>query len=195
MVSPRTQTGSDIVARDFSDHPVMRPLAGGTAVFSAPVPLAAGPAAQTEGTSFTELVRSDASSWGESEPDVRPWLRDATSEPAGPLALAVALERGGGVAKEVALRPSRLVVLGDAAFVSNGARTLRANANGDIFLNALAWLAGLDALTAPRAPGNAVETGMDRGGWMRFGLFAAVGLPGCVLLLGSFVFLRRRRDA
>jgi len=195
VVSPRTQTGSDVVARDFRDHAVMRPLAGGTAVFASPVPLAAGAAAQTEGTSFTELVRSDDASWGESEPDVRPWLRDATSEPAGPLALAVALERGGGVAKDIALRPSRVVVVGDAAFVSNGARTLSANANGDIFLNALAWLAGLDALTAPRAPGNAVVTDMDRAGWMRFGLLSAVGLPACVLLLGSFVFLRRRRDS
>ena len=193
VVSPRTQTGVDVMARDFGDHPIMRPLAGGTALFAAPVPLAAGPAAQADGVTFTELVKSDAESWGESEPDVRPWTRDATSEPAGPLALAVALERGGGVAKEIALRPGRVVVVGDATFVLNGATARRGNANRDVFLNALAWLAGLDALSAPRAPGNTVATGLDRGGWVRFGAVSAAGLPFAVLLLGAGLYLRRRR--
>ena len=192
VVSLRTQTGADTVARDFGDHPVMRPLAGGTALFSAPIPLAASAAAQDDGATFTPLVRSDAESWGESEPEVRPWTRDATSEPAGPLALAVAVERG-GVAKEIALRPGRMVVVGDASFVLNGAIARHGNANRDIFLNALAWLAGLDALSAPRAPGNAVATGLDRRGWMRFGAASAVGLPFAVLLLGAVLFLRRRR--
>ena len=193
VVSPNTLAGSDVVARDYGDHAVTRPLAGSTTVFAAPVPLVAGAGARAEATTYTELVRSDAASWGESEPEVRPWTRDATSEPAGPLALAVALERGGGVAKEIALRPARLVVLGDPTFVSNGACRLRANANRDVFLNAVAWLAGLDALTASRTPGNAVVTDMDRAGWVRFGLVSACGLPLALLCLGFVLFLRRRR--
>ena len=193
VVSPRTLAGGDVVARDFGDHAITRPLSGSTAVFAAPVPLAASAAAQAEGTVFTELVRSDDASWGESEPDVRPWMRDATSEPAGPLALAVALERGGSVAKDVSLRPARVVVAGDPAFVSNGALRQRANANRDVFLNAVAWLAGLDALTAPRTPGNAVVTDMDRAGWVRFGAVSACGLPLALLLLGFVLFVRRRR--
>lgn len=193
VVSPRTMAGSDVVARDFGNHPITRPLAGCGVIFASAAPLAAGAAAQVDGTTFTELVRTDAEAWGESEPGTRPWTRDTTSEPGGPLALAVALERGGGVAKEIALRPARVVVVGDASFVSNGALALRAHANRDLFLNSVAWLAGIDAITASRLSGNAVATGMDRAGWTRFGVAAAFGLPLAVLLAGMVTFLRRRR--
>ena len=193
IVSPRTLTGADVVAHDFAEHVVMRPLAGGTAVFNDAVAFVPAPAARAEGIVYTELVRTDAAAWGESEPSVRPWVRDASSEPGGPFALAVALERGGDVAKEIALRPMRLVALGDAAFVSNGALALRGNANRDIFLNALAWLSGLDALTASRMPGNTVATGLDRAGWIRFGTVAVLGPVALVLLAGFAVFVYRRR--
>ena len=195
VVSPRTLTGSDVVARDFAEHAVTRPLVGSTVVFEAAVPLAASAPAQTEGTTYTGLVKTDDAAWGESEPAVRPWTRDATTEPGGPLDLVVALERGGGVSRDVALRPTRVVVLGDASFVSNGALSQRANANRDVFLNSLAWLAGLDALTAPRTPGNAVETGMDRARWVRFGLGSVVVVPFLVLLLGLVAAARRGRAA
>ena len=195
VISPRTLTGLDVVARDFAEHAITRPLVGSTLVFDGAVPLAATTAAQAEGTTFTELVKSDAAAWGESEPAVRPWTRDASTEPAGPLALAVALERGGDVSRDVALRPTRLVVFGDASFVANGALAQRANANRDVFLNALAWLAGLDALTAPRTPGNTVEAGMDRARWVRFGSVSVVGLPLAVLLLGLVAAWRKGRLA
>jgi hypothetical protein len=193
VISARTLSGTDVVARDFAEHAITRPLAGSTAVFEAPVPLSPSVAAKAEGTSFSELVRTDADAWGESEPATRPWTRDATVEPGGPLALAVALERGGGVARDVALRPTRVVVVGDASFVANGALSRRANANRDVFLNSVAWLAGLDALTAPRMPGGAVATGMDRALWMRFGFASALGLPLAVLLLGLLAAFRRGR--
>ncbi len=193
VISPRTFSGTDVVARDFAEHAITRPLAGSTVLFEAPVPLAPSAAAQAEGTSFTELVRTDEAAWGESEPATRPWTRDATTEPAGPLAIAVALERGAGVARDVALRPTRIVVVGDATFVANGALAQRANANRDVFLNSLAWLAGLDALTAPRTPGSTVATGMDRARWMRFGVAGAVVLPLVVLVLGLVAAFRRGR--
>ena len=85
-----------------------------------------------------------------------------------------------------------LVVVGDASFVSNGALALRGNANRDVFLNSLAWLSGLDALTASRAPGNVVTTGLDSSGWLRFGLLAASGPSVLVLLAGCLVFVYRR---
>ena len=67
--------------------------------------------------------------------------------------------------------------------------------DGDIFLNALAWLAGVDAMTAARAPGNMVAVGMDRAGWLRFGSAAAGGLPLAVFALWALAFLRRRERA
>jgi hypothetical protein len=107
--------------------------------------------------------------------------------------LAATLERGGGVAKDLAFRPTRIVVVGDATFALNGALARRANANRDFLLNAVAWLAGLDAFTESRTPGNVVATGMDRARWIRFGLLAATVPAACVLSFGLVAAFRRRR--
>lgn len=170
-VSPRTLTGADVVVTEFADHRITSPLEGCAVLFEDGTPLA-----PTEGhgdSTFTALARTDAAAWGESDVAARPWTFDPSLEPRGPLVLAAALERGGAAAKDLALRPARIVVIGDAAFVSNGPLATRANANRDFFLNALAWLAGLDTLTAVRTPGNVVVTGLDRTGWMRFGAWSA----------------------
>ena len=206
-VSPsRTFTGADVLVTDLGDHAVTRPLADCTLLFEGAAVLQpteavdanaadAAPATAVDRTGFTALARTDAESWGETEPAVRPWAFDPTAEPRGPLVLAAALERGGGVAKDLAFRPTRIVVVGDAAFALNGALKRRANANRDFLLNAVAWLAGLDAFTESRTPGNVVATGMDRARWIRFGLLAAGGPAACVLLLGLLVMFRRRRHA
>ena len=206
-VSPsRTFNGADVLVTDFGDHAVTRPLADCTLLFEGASVLQQTAAADTNAvetalaasvdrTGFTALARTDAESWGETEPAVRPWAFDPTAEPRGPLVLVAALERGGGVAKDLAFRPTRIVVVGDAAFALNGALKRRANANRDFLLNAVAWLAGLDAFTESRTPGNVVATGMDRARWIRFGLLAAGGPAACVLLLGLLVMFRRRRHA
>ena len=206
-VSPsRTFNGADVLVTDFGDHALTRPLADCTLLFEGASVLQPTAAADTNAvdaalavavdrTEFTALARTDAESWGESEPAVRPWSFDPTVEPRGPLVLAAALERGGGMAKDVVFRPTRIVVVGDATFALNGALARRANANRDFLLNAVAWLAGLDAFTESRMPGCVVATGMDRAGWIRFGLLAAAVPAACVLLLGLVAAFRRRRHA
>jgi hypothetical protein len=107
------------------------------------------------------------------------------------LTLAVALERGGSDAPDLVLRPTRIVVIGDGTFVSNGALATRGNANRDFFLNSMAWLAGLDTLNAARTPGNVVVTGLDRSGWLKFGALSGF----IILVFVAFVMLTsiRRR--
>ncbi|MGN0853691.1 MAG: DUF4350 domain-containing protein [Kiritimatiellia bacterium] len=200
VVSPRTLTGSDVIVSDFPEHKITAPLAGGKIIFAGAVPLERvalapggdGKAAEADRTGITVLAQTDAAAWGESDVSVRPWTFDPSAEVRGPLALAFALERGGGAAKDLAVRPTRIVVIGDASFVTNGALAQRANANRDFFLNALAWLAGLDALTAVRMPGDVVQTGLDRAGWVRFGLYAA-GVGPCLVVLCAWLGLWRRR--
>ena len=206
-VSPsRTFNGADVLVTDFGDHAVTRPLEGCTLLFEGASVLRPTAAADTNAvdaalaaavdrTEFTSLARTDAESWGESEPGTRPWAFDPTVEPRGPLVLAAALERGGGAAKDLEFRPTRIVAVGDATFALNGALARRANANRDFLLNAVAWLAGLDAFSDSRAPGSVVATGMDRAGWLRFGALAAAGPSAFVLLLGLAGVLRRRRRA
>ena len=205
-VSPSsTFNGADVLVTDLGGHAVTRPLEDCMLLFEGAVVLQPTAAADTNAvdaamatavdrTEFTALARTDAKSWGETEPAVRPWTFDPTTETKGPLVLAAALERGGGAAKDLAFRPTRIVVVGDATFALNGALARRANANRDFLLNAVAWLAGLDAFTESRTPGNVVATGMDRARWIRFGLLAACVPAACVLLLGFAVMLRRRRS-
>ena len=206
-VSPtRTFNGADVLVSDFGDHAVTRPLTGCTLLFeSASVlePTAsvgtnavnAAPAVAVDRTEFTALASTDSGSWGEADVSVRPWAFDPTAEPKGPLVLAVALERGGGAAKDLAFRPTRIVVIGDSSFAVNGALKRRANANRDFLLNAVAWLPGLDAFTESRTPDSVVSTGLDRAGWIRFGLYAALVPASAVLLLAFAAALRRRRLA
>ena len=139
---------------------------------------------------FTALARTDESAWGEADVSARPWTFDPTSEPRGPLTLAVALERGGVEAHDLVLRPTRLVVISDATFVANGALATRGNANRDFFLNSIAWLAGLDTLNAVRTPGNVVVTGLDRDGWLRFGNWTGVLIA---VFAGLMLLAARRR--
>jgi len=189
-VSPRTLGGADVVVTDFADHRITAPLKGCTAVFGEAAPLK-----QVQGrneTEFTALALTDDRAWGESDTTARPWTFDPVAEPKGPLVLAAALERGGQAAKDLVLRPTRLVVIGDASFVSNGALASRANANRDLFLNAVSWLAGLDAPTAVRTPGNVIATGLDRNGWIWFGGLSFLLIPLFVLLVILTALVRRR---
>ena len=108
------------------------------------------------------------------------------------LVLAAAVERGAGQRKDIALKPTRIVVVGDAAFAVDGALASRANANRDFFRNALAWLAGLDASTAPGTPPNVLVAGMDRDARIRFVWMAVAAWPVLLLLPTMFGWMRRR---
>ena len=191
-VSPRTLDGANLVATDFGEHDITRPLRGTAVVFNGPVPLAPIDAPGGEKTQFTPLVSTDASAWGESDIVRRPWTLDAAVEPAGPLVVAAAIEHGAGQRKDIALKPTRIVVIGDAAFAVDGALVSRANANRDLFRNSLAWLAGLDAVTASARAADVLATGLDRSSSVRFILYASFALPFTLFVLGSVLVLRRR---
>ncbi len=194
VVSPRTLDGSNLVATDFGEHDITRPLRGTAVVFQGAVPLEAVDIGG-EKTQFTPLVRTDASAWGESDVVHRPWTLDAALEPSGPLVVAAAIEQGAGQRKDIALKPTRIVVIGDAAFAVDGALVSRANANRDLFRNSLAWLAGLDAATASARSADVLATGMDRSSGARFIVFAVFALPSFLFILGSVFVLRRRLKA
>ena len=83
-------------------------------------------------------------------------------------------------------------MVGDASFAVDGALTTRANANADFMRNSLAWLAGLDAMTASGTPVNVLNTRMDRLARKRFVVCAAVCLPLLLLLPGLLLAWRRR---
>jgi len=114
---------------------------------------------------------------------------DGSRDVAGPLDVAAAREwtsaEGG--------RPSRLVVVGDADFASNG--FIDFLSNRDFVLNAASWLAGDDDLIALRT--RRKEIGRQQfflsAGQARTALWIGVGvLPAASALVAAALLLRRR---
>lgn len=186
-VSPQTLTGQELFCTAFSDHLVTRDLARASVIFGQPVCIEAvqnATVAAPDRPQVTLLAMTDAAGWGESAPDALPRIFDAKTDLKGPVAVAAAVEWGGNVAKDVAFKPTRICVVGEADFVMNGALAARASANRDFLLNAVSWLAGVEAGTAPSLGGDAaLYTGLTRRGWILLTGISALGLPLGLLLV------------
>ena len=107
--------------------------------------------------------------------------------------LAMAAEKGAVLKNDLAIRPARVVVIGDPSFLLNGSLASRANANRDFFLNCVAYLSGTDAAVASGAETNVLSTGLDRAARGRFAAVVAGAVPLVVLLLLMAVAAGRRR--
>lgn len=196
--SPQTLSGAEVVVTEFADHAVTRNLGNSSVVFGLASCLEAvtDPAvmAGADRPQVTLLAQTGQDGWGEAHPEVFPRQFDAQSELRGPVAVAAVSERGGNVAKDVAFKPTRLCVIGETDFVMNGTLSARANANRDLFMNAVSWLAGIDVGTAPSLGGDAaLVTGFERRQWLVFMFWAAVAVPACVFLVFIVMSLRMRR--
>lgn len=167
-----TLSGADMIVSEFADHPVSAPLRGSRIVLERLVSFAPSAAAEAgagaDRIDFTPLAVS------------------------GTTALAAAVERGGGAGGDLAIRPTRVVVIGDAGFVANGKLAARANANGDFFLNCASYLAGTDVAGAHGDEADMLVTGLDRADRFRLVVWTVGVLPGAAFLILAFVAYRRR---
>ena len=197
-VSPQTVSGNEVVITAFADHAVTRNLQNASVVFGYATCLGAltEPTA-TAGADLpkvTLLAQTDESGWGETEPDAFPRKFNARTDLPGPVAVAAVSERGGTVARDVAFRPTRICVIGETDFVMNGMLASRANANRDLFMNAVSWLAGVDMGSASSMGGDAtLVTGFTRREWVIFMAGSAGAVPLGVFLVFFFVSLRLRK--
>jgi DNA-binding IscR family transcriptional regulator len=121
----KTISGTDVVVSDFADHVISAPLKGERLVLERPLSFAPSAAAEG-GTGADRISFTGVAS-------------------AGGVALAAVAERGEGAGNDLAIRPTRIVVVGDASFAMNGSLAARANANRDFFLNCIAFLSGTDS--------------------------------------------------
>ena len=142
---------------------------------------------------ITTLMTTADSAWfetGSLQDDV---AFDPIKDSAGPLPLAVALERPArATANPVADMPQRVVVVGDGDFLSN--RYVGNGGNAELGLRMANWLARDDALldmplhdTADRT----LELGTVPLAVIGFGLL--LGLPSLLLAFGAWIAWRRRR--
>ena len=104
--------------------------------------------------------------------------------------VAAALQRG-ATAKDIALRPTRIVVVGCDSFATNGALGEKGAANRDFLLNAVSWLAGVDSASAASASPMQVHLGMARESYVPFATASAAVYPLLVFLVFAFVGRRR----
>lgn len=167
-----TLSGSETVVSDFSDHPVSASLKGLRLVFERPLSLEP-----------TGIAKTGA---GADRIEFAPLAVVAGKN------VAVAVERGSGAGSDLAIRPTRIVAIGDSGFAKNGSLSLRACANRDFLLNCVAYLSGTDVVGAHGDEAGVFVTGMDRSRRLRHLVCSAAVLPFGVFVLMMIVAVRRR---
>lgn len=192
VVDPtRTLTGLEVVIGPYPDHPITAALGRVASVFYRPrsvEPVEDG--GEADRPRLAPLAVTSAKGWAETDYAEPVFRFDAERDRAGPVTIAVAVERG-APGLNVNLKPTRLVVFGDAEFVADGA--LR-SANGDFFLSALHWLIERPELMgiAPK-PIEEARLTLTRGQRRYLAVGVLVVWPGLFVLFGFAVCAARRR--
>jgi hypothetical protein len=188
-----TLTGRELLISDYGDHPITRHLNRAATLFYRPRSVEAAVAGTgADKPLVTPLALTTTEGWAENDLKQQPPKFDAATDRRGPIPVAVAVTKGSG--DNVALRPTRLVVVGDSVWVGNGALAAGSGANADLFMNALNWLIERDTVLAigPRRP-QVWSLDLDRS-QLRLVYGLVVGaIPGLFAVLGALVWLRRRR--
>ena len=168
----RSTSGTDVIVTDFSDHAVSQNLLSSRLVLERPVSFEPSAVVRTSSGAdhlvFTPIAKVGAS------------------------VVVAAVERGGGVGRDIAVRPTRLVAVGDASFVSNGALASRGSANVAFFLNAVSFLAGAECVEVAENDASVLVTGLDRAARGRLFAVLVGAIPLGVFAFLSLIVIRRR---
>jgi ABC-type uncharacterized transport system involved in gliding motility auxiliary subunit len=193
-----TLTGRELVVSTYGDHTITRGLRNVVTMFYEPRsvgPLESGPGgtgtADRPGAAI--LALSTPQGWAEMNPAQSPPQFDDGVDQRGPVPVAAAVERAARSGIRMEIKPTRLVVIGDSQFVSNGALGAGVGGNEDFFMNALNWLLEREELMgiAPRVPG-ALQLDMDQRQIQTAFLVVVLSLPAAAALAGITVWWKRR---
>jgi ABC-type uncharacterized transport system involved in gliding motility auxiliary subunit len=185
---------ANALGSEYAPHAITRKLAGVNTTFPYARSVRRCRAAPVEGgapPTVTELVKTPAAFWGETDLDAKRATYDDGKDVKGPLPLAVAVEASKLPGVDLEAGQYRMVVVGTSGFVENGELS---GGNLDFFMNALNWLLKREQLmsVSPKLP---QEFRLDMSlNQVRavYGL-VVVGLPLAVALLGLLVWARRRK--
>ena len=142
-----------------------------------------------EGFAEAMLVETSPEGWGETNlKNLDSGIKKDPEDTQGPVSLAVSLSAAD--AKNDAKMP-RLVVIGNSRFAANGA--IENQGNGILFANAAHWLVGSEKQVGI-PPKSLAQTSLSMTDAQvnRIAWAAVVGLPGLAVLLGIWVWYRRR---
>jgi len=192
-------TGRELVVNRYGIHPITRNLTKATTMFYMPRPVEPLEARQTvsgvraDKPRVSVLAANSTQGWLEMNLKQSPPRFDKSTDRRGPVAVAVAVEKGPVSGIDVEIRSTRIVVAGDSYFVSNGALSSAVGGNIDFFMSAMNWLLEREALMAisPKDP-RELRLDMNRR-QLRTAYMLAVGaIPAFVACLGLFVWAKRR---
>ncbi len=187
----RTLSGRELYISAYPPHPITDPLQSLASVLFLPRSIRPRPfTAGGDKPVVSPLATSSPQGWAEFDPDDPTLHFDPQVDIPGPVPIAVAIERGPVPGVHVQIRPTRLVVIGDSSFVSNGGLM---GANADLFLNSVNWLLDREELLSisPRTFED-LRLVMDDHQLRRLFWAVVVLPPLLVAALGLAVLWRRR---
>ncbi|HSS45372.1 MAG TPA: GldG family protein [Thermoanaerobaculia bacterium] len=188
LVGPET-----VIANHYGTHEIVRSLSEEKVPVLFPL---ARSVSKTEkaaaGFTATTLVETTPDGWGETDLNQLDDVKKDAKDNQGPVTIALAVEPAAGPKeKKLQEKPARLVVFGNSRFATNASIVNVGNAN--LFLNAIHWLAGEEKLIgiAPKTPEQA-SLSLTQSQLNRLGLLAMGGMPLFAVVLGVWVWYRRR---
>ena len=180
-----------LVATKYGSHPIVRSLAAEGLPLVLQLARSVTKAEKApDGLSEAMLVETSAEGWGETNlRQLDAGLKKEPGDTPGPVSLAVAV--GPADEKKGDPKSPRLVVIGNSRFAANA--SIQNGANGTLFANAAQWLAGRGRQIgiAPKTPEQS-SLSLTESQVIRIGWTVIVGLPALAILLGIWVWYRRR---
>jgi ABC-type uncharacterized transport system involved in gliding motility auxiliary subunit len=186
--------GNDMVLSTFGTHPIVKPIYESSLYMLLPrsvsqdrVTSKGADAPKVEPIAFT-------SAGGRVLTDIRPEaVQPSATDVIANIPLIVAVEKGGIRNLTADRGATRIVVAGDSAFLAND--NIDREANHEFASHVVNWLLARNDLLVPVPHKPIVEhkltltaTQLESARWILIG-----GFPGTALLLGSLVWIRRRR--
>lgn len=143
----------------------------------------------------TTLLTTTADYWGETEysnNSTQPASKDPQKDQAGPLTLGVALERGALQDTRVKVETGRMVLVGNAGFLSNDGLRV-SDVGSDFAVHSLNWLINREQLAGiPPKPKQALRLSLTETQMGRIAFSVLGVIPATVALLGLAVWWKRR---
>ncbi|HEY4564681.1 MAG TPA: Gldg family protein, partial [Thermoanaerobaculia bacterium] len=177
-----------IFIKSYGDHPITKAFAGAgvpvlTSLVRSMVP------GNAPGVKVTELMRTSPQGWGETDLGHLDRAGKDAADVAGPVAVGAVAE---SAATAPGKKPMRLAAIGDSDFAGN--QLLQANqANAMLLANTLNWLVEREALLGiPPKKTEQVRLTLTPEDAHKI-YFVAFLLPVLSVVLGGYVFSRRRR--
>ncbi|HEX9285755.1 MAG TPA: hypothetical protein VF999_00670, partial [Thermoanaerobaculia bacterium] len=180
-----------VFAKQYGSHPIVRSLSEESLPVIFPLARSVSKSGDVAATSsVVTLVETSPEGWGETSlAKLEEQVKKDPQDTPGPVSLAVAV--GPTTEEKESAKKGRLVVVGNSRFAASGGLGNAGNAN--LFLNSIHWLTGAEKQIgiAPKTPEQA-SLSLTRTQVRRIGLFSILGLPAFAVVLGVWVWYRRR---